>query len=102
MEILCCPLPTFKMGPWETGHPGSHCCLPYPLPPAQRMDWAGCALCCLLPSRRALACLPLSPEQGQARQEAFALGFELPHCMLGSSSYFPLYPSPRCSPLRVW
>lgn len=38
----------------------------------------------------------------EARQEAFALGFELPRCMLGFSSYSPPRASPRSGPLRVW
>lgn len=62
------PSPTFRMGPWETEAilaPIAAYCTPYRL----HLGRTGleCALGCLPPSKRALACLPLTPRGGWRR-----------------------------------
>lgn len=64
------PSLTFRMGLWETGLPGPHCCLLYPPPPAEGIGLAY-ALGWLPPSKRALACLLLSP-RGEWRGDRMA------------------------------
>lgn len=64
MEIFLLPCPVFRMGLWETEAflcPITTYCTP--TPPAQGTGLE-CALVCLPPSKRAVACLRLSPRGG--------------------------------------
>lgn len=101
MEILCCPLQLLGWAPGRLRSSWPPLLLIVP-PTTCTRDRAGvCARAVDFPARELWPASHCPLEGMEGRPDGFALGFGLPHCMLGPSSYPPTHPSPSSGPQRV-